>query len=53
MRSIAVIVEIETEENVDELDFDDFFHAIVFELVSENMTFTFTRFDNYSSEILE
>ena len=53
LRSIAVIVEIETEENVDELDFDDFFHAIVFELVSENMTFTFTRFDNYSSEILE
>ena len=38
---------------LDELDFDDFFHAIVFELVSENMTFTFTRFDNYSSEIIE
>jgi hypothetical protein len=53
LRSIAVIIEIETEEDVDELDFDDFFHAIVFELVSENMTFTFTRFDNYSSEILE
>mgnify|MGYP000642430527 CR=1 FL=1 len=45
--------EIETKEDVDELDFDDFFHAIVFELVSENMTFTFTRFDNYSSEIIE
>jgi len=38
---------------LDELDFDDFFHAILFELVSENMTFTFTRFDNYSSEIIE
>jgi len=53
LRSIAVIIEIETEEDVDELDFDDFFHAIVFELVSENMTFTFTRFDNYSTEIIE
>lgn len=53
LRSIAVIIEIETAEDVDELDFDDFFHAIAFELVSENLTFTFTRFDNYSSDLVE
>ena len=53
MRSIAVILEIETGEDVDDLDFDDFFHAIVFELTSENIKFTFTRYDEYSSEIIE
>ena len=53
MRSIAVILEIETGEDIDDLDFDDFFHAIVFELTSENIKFTFTRYDEYSSEIIE
>jgi len=53
MRSIAVVLEIETDEDVDNLDFDDFFHAIVFELTSKDIKFTFTRYDEYSSEILE
>ena len=53
MRSISVIIEIETGEDVDDLDFDDFFHSIVFELTSKNIKFTFTRYDEYSSEIIE
>ena len=53
MRSISVIIEIETREDVDDLDFDDFFHSIVFELTSKNIKFTFTRYDEYSSEIIE
>ena len=53
MSSITVVLEIETDEDVDNLDFDDFFHAIVFELTSKDIKFTFTRYDEYSSEIME
>ena len=53
MRSIAVVLEIETDEDVDNLDFDDFFHAIVFELTSKDIKFTFTRYDEYFSEVIE
>lgn len=53
MRSISVTIEVETKEDFDEIDFDDFFHVIVFELALGGLTFTFTRFDNYYSEVVE
>ena len=51
MRSISIILEIETNENINILDFDDFFHSIVLELSSKDIKFTFTRYDEYSSQL--
>ena len=51
MRSISIILEIETDENINNLDFDDFFHLIVLELTSKDIKFIFTRYDEYSSQL--
>ena len=51
MRSISIILEIETNENINNLDFDDFFHPIVLELTSKDIKFIFTRYDEYSSQL--
>ena len=51
MRSISIILEIETNENINNLDFDDFFHLIVLELTSKDIKFIFTRYDEYSSQL--
>jgi hypothetical protein len=51
MRSISIILEIETNENINNLDFDDFFHSIVFEIISKDIKFIFTRYDEYSSQL--
>ena len=51
MRSISIILEIETNENINNLDFDDFFHSIVLELTSKDIKFIFTRYDEYSSQL--
>ena len=51
MRSISIILEIETNEDINNLDFDDFFHSIVLELTSKDIKFIFTRYDEYSSQL--
>ena len=51
MRSISIILEIETNKNINNLDFDDFFHSIVFEIISKDIKFIFTRYDEYSSQL--
>ena len=51
--SLSVILEVEiTSDDTDEIDFDDLFHAIIFELTDGSMTFTFTEFQNYHSHVL-
>tara|TARA_B100001059_G_C17651308_1_gene484596 strand:+ start:422 stop:862 length:441 start_codon:yes stop_codon:yes gene_type:complete len=51
MRDISIILKIETNENINNLDFDDFFHLIVLELTSKDIKFIFTRYDEYSSQL--
>jgi hypothetical protein len=51
MRAISIILEIEANENINNLDFDDFFHPIVLELTSKDIKFIFTRYDEYSSQL--
>lgn len=41
-----------TTDDPDEVDFDDLFHAIVFELSDGDMTIMMTEFESYSANIL-
>ena len=38
-------------QNINNLDFDDFFHSIELEIISKDIKFTFTRYDEYSSQL--
>jgi len=49
--SIFLDVEI-TLDNPDDVDFDDLFHALVFQLSDGEMTITFTEFESYFSRNL-
>ena len=51
--SLSLFLEVETtNDDTDEIDFDDFFHIVVFQLVSSKMTMSFTEFEGYYSNIL-
>lgn len=50
--SLSLFLEVETtHDNTDEIDFDDFFHIVVFQLVRSKMTISFTEFEGYHSNI--
>jgi len=51
--SLSLFLEVETtHDDTDEIDFDDFFHIVVFQLVRNNMTISCTEFEGYHSNIL-
>ena len=51
--SLSLFLEVETtHDDTDEIDFDDFFHIVVFQLIRNNMTISFTEFEGYHSNIL-
>jgi len=53
LRSVSLFLDVEiTTEDPDEVDFDDLFHAIVFELSDGDMTIMMTEFESYSANIL-
>ncbi len=53
LSGLSVILEVEiVSDDPDDVEFDDLFHAIVFELTDGGMTFTFTEFESYHSDIL-
>jgi len=53
LRSVSLFLDVEiTTEDPDEVDFDDLFHAIVFELSDGDMTIKMTEFESYSANIL-
>jgi len=53
LRSVSLFLDVEiTPEDPDEVDFDDLFHAIVFELSDGDMTIKMTEFESYSANIL-
>ena len=49
--SVYLNVEIALDDP-DDVDFDDLFHAIVFQLSDGEMTITFTEFESYGSNVL-
>jgi len=52
LRSVSLFLDVEiTTEDPDEVDFDDLFHAIVFELSDGDMTIKMTEFESYSSTV--
>ena len=52
LRSVSLFLDVEiTPEDPDEVDFDDLFHAIVFELSDGDMTIKMTEFESYSSTV--
>jgi len=51
--SLSLFLEVEvTHDDTDEIDFDDFFHIVVFQLANDTMTISFTEFEGYHSNIL-
>ena len=53
LRSVSLFLDVEiTTDDPDEVDFDDLFHAIVFELSDGDMTIMMTEFESYSANIL-
>lgn len=53
LSSLSIFLDVEiTLDDPDEVDFDDLFHAVVFELSDGNMTITFTEFEGYSANVL-
>jgi len=53
LRSVSLFLDVEiTTEDPDEVDFDDLFHAIVFELSDGDMTIKMTEFESFSANIL-
>lgn len=51
--SLSLFLEVETmHDDTDEIDFDDFFHIVVFQLANSTMTISFTEFEGYYSNIL-
>jgi len=51
--SLSVILEVEiASEDPTQIDFDDLFHAIVFQLSDGSMTVTFTEFQGYHSQLI-
>ena len=53
LRSLSILLDVEiTLDDPDEVDFDDLFHAVVFELSDGNMTIMFTEFEGYSANVL-
>jgi len=53
LRSVSLFLDVEiTTDDPDEVDFDDLFHAIVFELSDGDMTIKMTEFESYSANIL-
>ena len=52
LRSLSILLDVEiTLDDPDEVDFDDLFHAVVFELSDGNMTIMFTEFEGYISTV--
>ena len=50
--SLSLCLAVETtHDDTDEIDFDDFFHIVVFQLTSSKMTISFTEFEGYYSNI--
>lgn len=53
LSSLSIFLDVEiTLDDPDEVDFDDLFHAVVFELSDGNITITFTEFEGYSANVL-
>ena len=53
LKSVSLFLDVEiTTDDPDEVDFDDLFHAIVFELSDGVTTIMLTEFENYSANIL-
>ena len=53
LSGLSIFLDVEvTLEDPDEVDFDDLFHSVVFELTDGNMTIIFTEFEGYSANIL-
>ena len=52
LRSVSLFLDVEiTTDDPDGVDFDDLFHAIVFELSDGDMTIIMTEFESYSSTV--
>lgn len=53
LSSLSIFLDVEiTLDDPDEVDFDDLFHAVVFELSDGDMTIMFTEFEGYSANVL-
>ena len=53
LSGLSIFLDVEvTLEDPDDVDFDDLFHAIVFELSDGEMTIMFTEFEGYSANLL-
>lgn len=53
LRSLSLFLDVEiTPDDPDDMDFDDLFHAVVFEVSDGDMTIMFTEFESYHSNIL-
>jgi len=51
--SLSIILEVEiSSEDPTQIDFDDLFHAIIFQLTDGSMTITFTEFQGYHSQLI-
>lgn len=52
LKSVSLFLDVEiTTDDPDDVDFDDLFHAIVFELSDGEMTIFMTEFESYSSTV--
>ena len=53
LKSVSLFLDVEiTTDDPDEVDFDDLFHVIIFELSDGDTTITLTEFESYSANIL-
>ena len=53
LSDVSVIVDVEiTKDDPDDTDFDDLFHAIVFELSDGDMTIMMTEFESYHASVV-
>ena len=52
LSSVSLFLDVEiTTDDPDDVDFDDLFHAIVFELSDGDMTIIMTEFESYTSTV--
>lgn len=53
LSDVLVILDVEiTKDDPDDIDFDDLFHVIVFELSDGDMTIMMTEFESYYANIV-
>lgn len=51
--SLSLFLEVETtQDDTNEIDFDDFFHIVMFQIAGSKMTISLTEFEGYYSNIL-